>query len=79
MIAFLSSPLYYEAMLSPHNMNCPLCHCSLEIDHYNSVSHADQDGNPVEENGEAIYCTNKQCKHDTVPVDESNSSSPLFI
>lgn len=58
---------------------CPYCGAPVLLDEWTAVTHADHEGNPVEDRGTGFYCTNELCEHRTEAIDEdwlSFDSSP---
>lgn len=58
----------------PSFLKCPACRASLVWDEWTHTT-ADHNGEPSEQTGVALYCTNNDCVHRTEPVDESDALS----
>ena len=58
---------------------CPSCGAPVVIDEATNVTHADHDGNPVEETSVGFYCENELCDYHREAMEEdwlSFASSP---
>lgn len=55
---------------------CPSCKSPVIKDKFSNVEWTDAEGNPVETSGFGLYCSNTNCSHNIVPIEDEDFEFP---